>query len=853
MTSAQSNSPDNSLTDSPGGDYANLVNISATLATGIDMTTALDAELKFSAIYDIEDGNFDYCYVEASSDGGITWVELAAIFGQGNLSPWVEYNYSLGGFVGNNDVKIRFRFFSDQGFAVDGIYIDDVEIITSDIDNSAPLILHSPPRLYQSMLGDIDLIAETIDVSDISSTTLYYSVDGGSEISVAGDNLAPDVWQYTIPAQEAGAQVEYYIEAIDASSNNNVATTDTGRYIDGNHVFYDNGFTDFINGIGVDNADNLTGAAVRFSLYGNDIVYALIRNYTDQNNPNDDMEFHIWANDNGLPGADLITPFMVTPEANLVETSPMTRIDLSAYAAELSNINGDVFMGYIATGTTFLTQSTPATSQRSYVFDGTNWTLNANDSYHFRLVTTAAMASDDCDIATDLNDLLGGEAGVPQTSPVFNNVDATVGTNDPTEGWECFGEPDGSGSAPSLDNTQWFTFTGDGELYSILTTDCGGNVEDYIDFGDTQIAIYSGTDCTDLIPVACNEDVAGTPPTGPFPAGLDFLTEEGVTYFILVDGFAGSDGDYCIEFTLVNQVTCDDINLNDATIVNNSICLDENLEIAIDGTVVPLTPFAGFIWGIFTEDVSGSENPFNETSFFGTFGLQANEYDILYTHADGANNLDPGVYYMTPIVYGGGVDTVGDVLLASLSFTDGCIITGTSLEVTLLDDYDDLDVTTSSVNETIPGNGEASVMVADGSGEYTYLWSNGETTSTITDLVAETYTVTITDVSGCVDEVLETIVVESSVNTNDLNFDQSIQLSPNPANDQTAIIYRLAEPVDLTLTMTNSIGQVVFQNQIDQTQSGQFNLDLQQFADGVYFVKLNDGKRQSVKQLVINK
>ncbi|MEZ4935353.1 MAG: hypothetical protein R2788_24870 [Saprospiraceae bacterium] len=80
------------------------------MANGIDLSAAIDATLSFWAIYDIEGGNFDYCYVEASGNGGSTWVNVATFLGEGQLSPWTQYSYSLGGFVGNSDVKIRFRF-----------------------------------------------------------------------------------------------------------------------------------------------------------------------------------------------------------------------------------------------------------------------------------------------------------------------------------------------------------------------------------------------------------------------------------------------------------------------------------------------------------------------------------------------------------------------------------------------------------------------------------------------------------------------------------------------------------------------------------------------------------------------
>ncbi len=54
--------------------------------------------------------------------------------------------------------------------------------------------------------------------------------------------------------------------------------------------------------------------------------------------------------------------------------------------------------------------------------------------------------------------------------------------------------------------------------------------------------------------------------------------------------------------------------------------------------------------------------------------------------------------------------------------------------------------------------GEIAVLASNGTEPYNYLWSNGETTETIQNLVAGTYTCTVTDVLGCtavVDAVLQ--------------------------------------------------------------------------------------------------
>lgn len=851
-TTTQSYSPGTSLTDSPGGNYAPNLNTTATMVTGVDLSTALDATLQFWAIYDIEGGNFDYLYVEASGNGGTTWVNIATFLGEGNLSPWTQYSFSLGGFVGNSDVRVRFRFFSDAGYEVDGVYIDDVEIISSNEDNSPPLVLHTPNTFYRSNLGNVTKTAELIDVSGITSANLYYSVAGGAFNAVAGVNTSGDTYTFVIPEQAAGVQVDYYLEASDASPNANNLVTETFSYLDGNHIYFDNEQVDFVNSFGPDAASLLTGCAVRFSLVGTtDVVYALIRNYTDSNRPNDDFEFHIWANNNGVPGADLITPFMVTPEANLDVTSPMTRVDLSGYMAQLSGLTGDIFVGFmVPVGQTWVTQTTPAFGNRTYVFNGATWALNTGDDYHFRIITTAFEVADACADAVDLSALMGQGLNIPQTSPVWNNTSATTDANDPVEGWECFGEPDGGGASPSLENTLWYTFTGDGEVYDIRTTDCGGGLSDYIDFGDTQIAIYAGTGCGDMIPVACNEDMEGTPAEGPYPAGLIFETIAGVEYFMMVDGFDGSDGEFCIQFTQLDNVTCADITLG-ASAGQPEVCFGDLTNFSVEDVVIPLTPVSAFLWIVTTADISGSADPFNDASFLGNFDLASQIYAPALLN-DGAQ-IPAGTFYFTPIVFGGAVNT--DNTLAGLDLTNGCLITGQSVEVNLLGELAPLSGTPVSIDDTNPpsGAGSASVEVSGGSGEYTYLWSTGATTASLEEVFAATYMVTVSDASGCVEDVVVEVTVDVMTGTNDPAFSQRISLFPNPAGEEVNVACHLGTSVDLEIRIFSVTGQELMYSLQNSVKQGVWPLSVETLAQGVYFIQITDGVHTAIKRLVVSR
>ena len=156
---------------------------------------------------------------------------------------------------------------------------------------------------------------------------------------------------------------------------------------------------------------------------------------------------------------------------------------------------------------------------------------------------------DICGGSIDLNSYLGQGMGTTTSTGLYDNTAYTSTALDPTTGFECFGEPDGGGAAPSLEHTIWYTFTGDGETYFIETGQCSST--NYITDGDTQMAIYSGT-CGNLTPVDCNEDSPNAT-TGNYISGLELATEAGTVYYMMIDGFnfngAISEGEFCINFT----------------------------------------------------------------------------------------------------------------------------------------------------------------------------------------------------------------------------------------------------------------------------------------------------------------
>jgi immune inhibitor A len=90
--------------------------------------------------YDIEKG-YDYLYVQASSDGGANWTDLAAI--DGKNTGWVQKTWDLTPFAGK-EAKVRFNYVTDGGLALKGAFIDDISItadgasiLSDDVESGA--------------------------------------------------------------------------------------------------------------------------------------------------------------------------------------------------------------------------------------------------------------------------------------------------------------------------------------------------------------------------------------------------------------------------------------------------------------------------------------------------------------------------------------------------------------------------------------------------------------------------------------------------------------------------------------------------------------------------------------------
>ena len=156
---------------------------------------------------------------------------------------------------------------------------------------------------------------------------------------------------------------------------------------------------------------------------------------------------------------------------------------------------------------------------------------------------------------------------------------------------------------------------------------------------------------------------------------------------------------------------------------------------------------------------------------------------------------------------------------------------------------------TATVTPANPGqsNGHATVNVGAGSAPFSYKWSTGAITKTVSNLALGQYTVTVTDAQGCTAAL--TIHIGSSA-TGEIAGLTQLALQPNPTDGQAYLTATFEQPVDVRLELLNLLGQRVWTTVDENTTTVTEDLDLSAVADGIYLVRLTVGGQTLTKKLV---
>jgi hypothetical protein len=159
----------------------------------------------------------------------------------------------------------------------------------------------------------------------------------------------------------------------------------------------------------------------------------------------------------------------------------------------------------------------------------------------------------------------------------------------------------------------------------------------------------------------------------------------------------------------------------------------------------------------------------------------------------------------------------------------------------------------SGTNESVLGanDGTATANFENGIPPFTYLWSNGETTQTVTNLAPGVYSCTITEANGC--SVVGTVTIQPGVNaTTDLPGLRRIALSPNPSSGRFELALALENPLSVQVELLDLTGRILYHTNTDNVLEKTWQFDLSTAPAGIYCCKIVAYGKVAVLKVVKN-
>jgi hypothetical protein len=146
----------------------------------------------------------------------------------------------------------------------------------------------------------------------------------------------------------------------------------------------------------------------------------------------------------------------------------------------------------------------------------------------------------------------------------------------------------------------------------------------------------------------------------------------------------------------------------------------------------------------------------------------------------------------------------------------------------------------SYTNDNGSCNGSATAVVSGGTPGYTYSWTpGGYTNDTISNLCANTYSLTITDNNGCI--ATDTVNISIATEIIDLNSSSKILLYPNPTNQNTTLEFDNSSQDICTLTIYDTQGRLV--RTINGITADKSEIETNNLTSGLYFLQLRTDKK----------
>jgi len=148
---------------------------------------------------------------------------------------WQKIEYTAQAPAGAAYCEVQLRGYDDTNWDGGAVfYVDDASFSSPAQSPDIKDVTRDPvsPQAGE----DITVIATITDDGTITTSRLYYRVNFGVWTDVLPDSTVDSFFYFTVPGQNDGDLIEYYVYAID--NDNNSSTSDTFRVQVGNAVYY---------------------------------------------------------------------------------------------------------------------------------------------------------------------------------------------------------------------------------------------------------------------------------------------------------------------------------------------------------------------------------------------------------------------------------------------------------------------------------------------------------------------------------------------------------------------------------------------------------------------------------------
>ncbi|HXB13808.1 MAG TPA: T9SS type A sorting domain-containing protein, partial [Bacteroidia bacterium] len=168
-----------------------------------------------------------------------------------------------------------------------------------------------------------------------------------------------------------------------------------------------------------------------------------------------------------------------------------------------------------------------------------------------------------------------------------------------------------------------------------------------------------------------------------------------------------------------------------------------------------------------------------------------------------------------------------------------------------------LEPTALNVDTATVANNIVDVSASGGTAPYTYLWSNGDTSSNSSNLAAGTYSITVADAHGC-DTTIQNIVIKQTTKGTipppppppvDSVKDSSVNIIVYP-NPTSGIVYMQSQMQQTAyIQVVSEQGKIMEEGNYTINTSAT-SIDIAQFSAGIYFLKIVGDKSTRVVKII---